>query len=280
MPELPEVETIARKLRPELVGRTVAAVEVLWQRTIDRPPVDRFSAAVTGARFTGVGRRGKFLVLEMDTGKVLLVHLRMSGKFTLRSAEEGPGDFKHARVRMQLDDGTWLIYVDPRKFGRFYLVDNVEEIVEPLGPEPLEAAFTAERLNRMLEGRRGEIKRLLLNQHFIAGLGNIYASEALWHARIHPCRSAGSLSDEETQRLHGAIVDVLRQGIRHGGTSLDDGQYVYPDGGLGAYQQRLKVYDRAGDQCPRCGYTLERIVQGQRSTYVCPACQPEEPRDV
>jgi formamidopyrimidine-DNA glycosylase len=277
MPELPEVETIARKLRPVLAGRTVALVDVAWARTIDRPSVGEFIAAMNGAQISEVGRRGKFLVMELDTGNVLLVHLRMSGKFTVRNAEDGPGTFKHARVTMQMDDGTWVIFIDPRKFGRFYLVDDINDIVAALGPEPLAASFTAERLARMLEGRRGEIKRLLLHQHFIAGLGNIYASEALWHARIHPRRRAGSLSETEARRLHDAIVEVLRQGIRHGGTSLDDRQYVYPDGGLGAYQERLNVYDRAGDLCPRCGYVLERFVQGQRSTYICPICQPEDP---
>lgn len=273
MPELPEVETIVRKLRPHLVNRRIDEVEVLWARTVDRPGLPDFQRILTGATITGLGRRGKFLIFDLNTGHTLLVHLRMSGKFSLRSPADGPGGHEHARLRMKLDDGAWLVFINQRKFGRFYLVDDVSEIVGALGPEPLSQGFTVSWLQGALEGRRGEIKRLLLDQHFLAGLGNIYASEALWRARIHPERPAGSLSDAEVRRLHRAIVTTLKSGIDHGGTSLDDRQYVYPDGRLGAYQEQLCVYDREGDQCPRCGYPLERIVQGQRSTYLCPVCQ-------
>ena len=275
MPELPEVETIVRKLRPHLVNRTIAAVEVLWAGTIDRPPLPEFRRRLTGATITGLGRRGKFLIFELNSGQSLLVHLRMSGKFSMRPPGAGPSDHEHTRVRMRLDNGAWLAFINQRKFGRFYLVEDIEEIVEHLGPEPLSETFTVGWLQEALEGRRGELKRLLLNQHFLAGLGNIYASEALWRARIHPERAAGSLSEAEVRRLHHAIVTTLKDGIAHGGTSLDDRQYVYPDGRLGAYQEQLCVYDREGDRCPRCGYTLERIVQGQRSTYLCPHCQKE-----
>ena len=153
-------------------------------------------------------------------------------------------------------------------------MDDPREITGELGPEPLSADFTPEWLAVHLAQRRGEIKPLLLNQRFIAGLGNIYVSEALWQAGIHPQRIAGTLTEAEAHRLHAAIVSVLRQGVENGGTSLDDRQYIYPDGKLGQNQHHLQVYDRAGDQCPRCGYALERIVQGQRSTYFCPVCQP------
>jgi len=273
MPELPEVETIARKLRPILTGYVITRVDVLWERTIDRPAADGFCNMTVGMKVMRVGRRGKFMRVEFETGKILLVHLRMSGKFAIRTAGEGPGEDKHTRVRMQLDNGTWVIYIDPRKFGRFYLVDDADEVLGALGPEPLAENFTAAWLTDHLTGRRGEIKPLLLNQRFIAGLGNIYVSEALWQAGIHPQRVAGTLTGGEVQRLHAAIISVLRQGIENGGTSLDDRQYVYPDGKLGQHQHYLQVYDRAGDQCPRCGYALERIVQGQRSTYFCPVCQ-------
>lgn len=273
MPELPEVETIARKLSPALVGHTVTDLDVLWERTLDRPDLPAFRAALVGATFTKIGRRGKFLVMDLDTGQTLLVHLRMSGKFSLES--EGPDeDDPHTRLRLRLDNGLWVAYIDQRKFGRFYLVDDPDEIVDDLGPEPLSPAFTEEALCDRLENRRGEIKRLLLNQQFIAGLGNIYASEALWQAGIHPTRTADSLSREESARLYRAIVDVLETGLMHGGTSLEDRQYIYPDGGTGEHQHHLKVYDRAGDACPRCGFALQRIVQGQRSTYYCPVCQP------
>jgi formamidopyrimidine-DNA glycosylase len=271
MPELPEVETIARKLSPYLVGHTFTDVEVLWPRTIDRPGLDKFKAAITGAQVIEVTRRGKYLMFKLDTPYTLLVHLRMSGKFFLHPTKHL--DDPHIRVRLKTDDGHWLIFSDTRKFGRFYLVDNVEEVIDNLGPEPLDPAFTVAMLSQRLEGRRGELKRLLLNQGFIAGLGNIYASEILWRARLHPQRVAGSLTHEEIQRLHEAIKAVLQQSIADGGTSLDDRQYVYPDGGLGRHQTQLMVYDRAEETCPRCGYAIVRIVQGQRSTYFCPVCQ-------
>jgi formamidopyrimidine-DNA glycosylase len=271
MPELPEVETIARKLAPVLTGQIIARVEVLWERTVDRPHFDAFCAALTGARVLTVDRRGKYIQMALSTGQTLLVHLRMSGKFAVY--HDGPGDDTHARLRMQLTDGTWVVYIDPRKFGRFYLVDDPREITGALGPEPLSADFTLEWLAAKVAQRRGEIKPLLLNQQFIAGLGNIYVSEALWQAGIHPQRVAGTLTAPEAQRLHAAIVAVLRAGVENGGTSLEDRQYVYPDGGTGQHQEYLGVYDRAGEQCPRCGYTVERIVQGQRSTYFCPVCQ-------
>ncbi len=270
MPELPEVETIARKLAPVLTGQTIARVDVLWARTVDRPTPDAFCAALTDARVLAIDRRGKYIQMALSTGQTLLVHLRMSGKFAVYS--DGPGEDTHARLRMQLADGTWVVYIDPRKFGRFYLVDDPHEITGALGPEPLSSDFTPEWLAAKVVQRRGEIKPLLLDQRFIAGLGNIYVSEALWQAGIHPQRSAGTLTTPEAQRLHTAIVAVLRAGLENGGTSLD-GHYTYPSGGTGQHQDYLRVYDRAGEQCPRCGYTLERIVQGQRSTYFCPVCQ-------
>ena len=271
MPELPEVETIARLLAPVLTGQTITRVEVLWARTVDRPDLETFCATLTGARVTNVDRRGKYIQTALSTGQTLLTHLRMSGKFTVYRG--GPGDDKHARLRWQLDDGAWVVYIDPRKFGRFYLVDDPREITGDLGPEPFSAVFTPAWLAEQLTQRRGEIKPLLLNQRFIAGLGNIYVSEALWQAGIHPQRIAGTLTESEAQRLHAAIVAVLRAGVENGGTSLEDRQYVYPGGGTGQHQDYLHVYDRAGEQCPRCGYAVERIVQGQRSTYFCPVCQ-------
>ncbi len=274
MPELPEVETIARKLSPHVVGRTFSDVEVLWERTIDRPDVGRFKAAIIGAKVIEVSRRGKYLMFKLDTPYTLLVHLRMSGKFFLDPIHASEHfDDPHVRVRLQTDDGQWLIFSDTRKFGRFYLVDDPDEVLDGLGPEPLDPAFTPDVLSQRLDGRRGELKRLLLNQGFIAGLGNIYASEILWRARLHPQRVAGSLTSAEVQRLYKAIRTVLRQSIADGGTSLDDRQYVYPDGELGRHQTQLAVYDHAEEACPRCGYEIVRIVQGQRSTYFCPVCQ-------
>jgi len=282
MPELPEVETVVRKLRPHVVGREIRVVELLWSRTVDRPDPRAFAEHLQGARITSLGRRGKFIRFSLDTGQSWLVHLRMTGKFFICLVDRGEchisetvrhWNLDHVRARFFLEDDLGLVYVDMRKFGRFYLVDDPQEVVGALGPEPLGDGFNAAWFLQALQGRRGEIKRLLLNQHFLAGLGNIYVSEALWRARIHPQRRADSLTAAEAARLHDAIVLSLRAGISNGGTSLDDRQYVYPDGGLGDHQSELVVYDRAGEQCPRCGYEVKRMIQGQRSTYFCPVCQ-------
>jgi formamidopyrimidine-DNA glycosylase len=279
MPELPEVETIARHLRPQLLSRAFVGVRVLWERTVDRPDVPSFCAALTGARVTGVGRRGKYVTLQLGTAQTLLTHLRMTGKLLLWPPDASPDDDQHVRVHFRLDDGRWLLFSDTRKFGRMYLVDDALEVVGDLGPEPLDDDFTPERLVGMLAGRRGRIKPLLLNQKFVAGLGNIYADEALWRAGVHPLRGAGTLTPDEVTRLHAGIVSVLRQAIEDGGTSLSDNQYLQPDGSAGAHQELLAVYGRAGSDCLRCGATVERIVVGQRGTHVCPSCQVEANSD-
>ena len=274
MPELPEVETIARQLRPQLLQRRFERVDILWARLVDRPSAMEFSRALQGATVEAVGRRGKFLSFGLNTGQTWLVHLRMTGKFRLWNAAAPPEEDPHVRARFRLDDGTRLDYSDSRKFGRFYLVDDPQTITGALGPEPLGPEFTPAWFSAALADRRGEIKRLLLDQSFLAGLGNIYVNEALWRAGIHPQRAAHTLTVAEITRLHAAIVSVLSEGVANGGATLPDRQYVYPDGALGQQQLHLAVYDRAGDRCPICGYPLERIVQAQRSTYFCPVCQP------
>ena len=274
MPELPEVEMIARMLAPHLAGRQIAEVRVLWERTVARPTAVEFVRQLTGARIESVGRRGKYLLFPLDSGQMWLAHLRMSGHFLLRTADVLHDLTSHVRAWLRFADGDGLWFVNPRKFGRFYLVDDPQAVLGSLGPEPLAPQLTGEQLAVRLRNRRGEIKRLLLDQRFIAGLGNIYANEALWRAEINPLRVAGSLTEAEAGRLHAAIVHVLREAIRDGGTRLADRQYVYPDGGSGQHQQRLQVYGREGAPCPRCGRALVRIVQGGRSSYFCPACQP------
>ena len=176
-------------------------------------------------------------------------------------------------MRFNLDDGRWLVFADTRKFGRLYLVDDPAEVLGDLGPEPLAADFTPERLARMLGGRGGRIKPLLLNQRFLAGLGNIYTDEALWRAGVHPLQAADTLTPDQVRRLHAGIVSVLREAIADGGTSLRDNQYRQPDGDTGAYQHLLAVYGRAEQDCPRCGAAVERLVVGQRGTHICPRCQ-------
>ncbi len=268
MPELPEVETIARDLRRQLSGHTFAHIQVLWPRTIDRPDPATFCARLTGATVTGVERRGKFILMPLDTGQTLLTHLRMTGQYLWGA------DAPHLRVRFALADGRTLLFTDQRKFGRLYLTDTPMDVLGGLGPEPLSPDLTPRRLAGMLAVRRRRLKPLLLDQRFLAGLGNIYTDEALWRAGLHPLRPANTLAPADAARLHAAIVALLTEAIAGGGTSLPDEQYQRPDGQQGDYQPLLNVYGRAGEPCPRCGTPIERITVEQRGTHFCPLCQP------
>ncbi len=270
MPELPEVETVARGLRDTLVGRTISAVTVRWPRTIARPGVGEFKDGIAGRRVVFVSRRGKYIVAGLDRG-YLLIHLMMSGRL-LVVPKDDPLD-KHTHTILDLDNGSQLRFRDVRKFGRVYLVDEVERVTGRLGPEPLDAGFTVDRFRQLLERRSGRLKPLLLNQEFVAGLGNIYADEALFAARLHPLRKADTLADDEQARLHRSIRAVLQDAIDARGTTLDDGGYVDARGRAGAFQQQLAVYAREGEGCTRCGTPIERVVVGGRSTHFCPICQ-------
>jgi formamidopyrimidine-DNA glycosylase len=269
MPEMPEVETIKRDLWPRLVGRTITGVTVGWEGCVDRPSVRGFCDQVTGRRIENVGRRGKFLVLSLSGDRTLLVHLRMTGSLRI----EDPADpwETHARLAFRLDNGEELRFVNVRKFGRIYLVNDPAEVLGDLGPEPLADEFTVDAFRALLANRRGMIKPLLLDQRFIAGLGNIYVDEALFRARIHPRRIARSLTSEEVSGLYDAIQEVLREAIADQGTSRSD--YVRPDGTEGTHQDRLLVSGKVGEPCPCCGTEIERLVVGGRGTYVCPHCQ-------
>jgi formamidopyrimidine-DNA glycosylase len=270
MPELPEVETIARGLAPLLVGRAIRSAAVFWQRTVAFPAVDEFVARLTGRRVVSVGRRGKYLVLELDEG-YLLIHLKMSGRLRLVAEAEPPGP--HTRLALDLDDGQQLRFDDARKFGRAYLLDDPLQITAALGPEPLAVDFLAADFCRLLARRKGRLKPLLLNQAFLAGLGNIYADESLFAARLHPLRRADSLDSDEEVRLYDAIRLVLGRAVNGHGTTLDDRGYVDALGKAGAYQEEIAVYGRKGRPCVRCGTPLERIVIGGRSAHFCPQCQ-------
>lgn len=269
MPELPEVETIKNDLRPLLVGRTIVEASVGWQGCVDRPSVEEFGEQIAGRRIERVGRRGKFISLTLSGGKTLLVHLRMTGKLLICEAT-APWE-PHTRLALRLDDGQEVRFVNVRKFGRVYLVADPEEVLGDLGPDPLDSTFGPERLWSLFRGRRRMIKPLLLDQRFIAGLGNIYADEALFRARLDPRRKADTLSAAELTRLHRAIRGVLVQGIADGGTSRSD--YVRPNGAEGRHQEHLLAYGRAGELCLRCGTPIERIVVSGRGTFVCPRCQ-------
>lgn len=272
MPELPEVETIARCLHGLVRGLTVADVEVRWPRTVATPSPEAFSRELAGLTVRGVSRRGKFVVIDLP-GKTLLTHLRMTGQLLFcESASEDLHADRHVHVLLRFGPGSWLYYRDVRKFGRLWLVDDPESVLAPLGPEPLDDAFTHESLNSLLGHRRRQVKPLLLDQHVLAGLGNIYVDESLWTAGIHPLRHASGLAPEEMRRLHTAIRAVLGQAVRNKGTTLQD--FCGPSGEAGRNQDVLAVVRREGEPCLRCGQDIERIVVGGRGTHYCPGCQP------
>ncbi len=278
MPELPEVETIARDLRAAgLPGRVFSCAQVSWPRAVAEPAVDEFCRRLAGRRIAGVGRRGKFLVIALCGGGELLLHLRMSGRLELCGPEAAR--LPHEHVVFRFRDGGELRFHDTRKFGRLYLTEDAGRILGRLGPEPLGASFTAASFFRALKAHRRRIKPLLLDQGFLAGLGNIYTDEALWEAGIHPGRPADTLSAPEAARLHRAIRRVLRRGLNNLGTSLGTGQanYYSVGGRRGRNADALRVFRRTGEPCPRCRSPIVRIVLGGRGTHFCPACQPEAP---
>jgi formamidopyrimidine-DNA glycosylase len=272
MPELPEVETVVRGLRTSLKGCTVTNVVVRWPGSIGAPDPARFVQRLVDRTVTRVDRRGKWIVIGLSDGQALLVHLRMTGQLLLEEA--GCPEDKYTRVIVCLDGGKRLRFSDMRKFGRLILTRSPGDVLGQLGPEPLAEDFTVKRFERMLARRRGRIKSLLLNQRFLAGLGNIYVNEALWQAHIHPLRSADSLSSDEVAELHQAICSVLRAAVLEGGTTLENGNFKQANGEAGEFASQLLVYGREGEPCECCGKPIERITVGQRGTYVCPECQP------
>lgn len=295
MPELPEVETVARDLQRWVAGATILDARVTWDRTIRHPqPPERFVAEISGATIRRVGRRAKSVLLHLDDGRVMTVALRMTGALII--APPGTPPDPYARVVFDLADGRQLRYRDVRKFGRIGLWPGgglrgigagrgdrsrrvaegrgryrIGEVFSGHGPEPLARSFSVGRFAERLGRRSAKLKTLLLDQSFIAGVGNIYADEALWRARLHPLRAADTLDEADVRRLHRAIRQVLRAGIANRGASFSD--YVGADGEPGANAERLAVYRRTGEPCLRCGHRVERIVVGQRSTHFCPRCQ-------
>ena len=276
MPELPEVQTIVDDLKQAgLIGRTLVDCRVTWPKTVAGMPVTDFCRRIAGRHVAAIGRRGKFIRADLAEGICLLLHLRMTGRLMLAGpgAPLGP----HEHVRFLLDDGRELRFYDPRKFGRVWLVDDPATVLGALGPEPLADGFTARVLAERLAGRRRALKPLLLDQHVLAGLGNIYVDEALWEAGLHPLRPAADLSAAQIRALHRAVRRVLRRGLANGGTSLGHGQgnFSATTRGAGANRRALKVFRRTGQSCPRCGAAIRRLVVGQRSTHICPRCQTE-----
>lgn len=274
MPELPEVETYVRELAPLLYGRRVTAAQVFWPRTIAAPGVDTFPALMIGQQFARFGRRGKFMLLGFASGSTLIVHLRMTGHLQLEPAAAQPD--KHTQVVLDLDSGERLFYRDARKFGRIWLVNDVTPVLAKLGPEPLDDQFMVDNLAQRLAGRHAAIKALLLDQSIVAGVGNIYADEALFRAGLHPLRPGGSLHPDELVRLHAAIRAVLAAGIAGAGSSLGGSNiqnYRRPGGQPGNFQEEHRVFQRTGQPCVVCGAPIVRIVVAQRSSHFCPHCQ-------
>jgi formamidopyrimidine-DNA glycosylase len=274
MPELPEVETTARGLRERIVGHKVVRVSgVDWPRMLPQTSEAELSAALERRKLISVGRRGKYLLIEFDKDRWLGIHRKMSGNLLLRPADAASE--AHTHLEIEFDDRTLLRFVDPRKFGRVYLFRSSEELTDfvanHLGPDSL-IDLNAEVLAEKLRGRRGRIKPLLLDQAFLAGIGNLYADEALWEAKLHPLRTADSLSEDEITRLAIAIKQVLVLGIERRGTSFSS--YRAADGTPGENQDFLNAYGRESQPCPRCGTPISRILIGQRSSHFCPHCQP------
>jgi formamidopyrimidine-DNA glycosylase len=269
MPELPEVETFVRALRRPLLGRTFTGARNDWPRLIVTPTPAELDARIAGRRVEAIDRRGKYLVLTLSDDETLILHLKMSGHLSVVPAGE-PAD-PHVHTVFPLDDGRELRFLDTRKFGRVYLVRDPAEVLGPLGPEPLADDFTAEAFTRRLRARRRVLKPLLLDQTFLAGVGNIYADEALHLAGILPWRVSHTLSDDEAAALHAAVRRVLELGIERQGASVRT--YYKPDGTRGEMQDEFAVYGRAGLPCLRCGTPVERVVLGGRATHYCPRCQ-------
>ncbi len=287
MPELPEVETVARQLDPELSGRRIERLEVLdgrWSRPV---PPEQLGEAVTGTTIHGLGRRGKYLLLALDGERTLVMHLRMTGNLVLVEGEdvidpsegrrlyegERSTSARHLRARFTLDDGREVWFTDPRRFGEAQLVedDKLDDRFARLGVEPLSEEFTAAALGEMAANRTAPLKSFLLDQSGVAGVGNIYADEALYRARLHPLSPAGSMKPEHHEALRDAVVGALEAGIDNGGSSIDD--YRDGRGEKGTMQDEFLVHTRAGEPCPNCETTIIRIVVGGRSTYYCPNCQ-------
>jgi formamidopyrimidine-DNA glycosylase len=280
MPELPEVETVARDLRPRIVGATIVGARCSWARTLRTHAPDAFAEAIAGRRVEAVGRRAKLVVIELSGDSALTIHLKMTGQLFVVPA--GTPKDPYVRLVLELADGRAVRFRDIRKFGKvgLYGRDPITgelttevggaAVFASLGPEPLDPAFTLREFRRRLRRRKGRLKPLLVDQSFLAGVGNIYADEALWTARLHPLRTAGTLRPPDERRLYASVRAILAEAVERRGSSIDD--YTAPDGD-GSMQERLQVYQRTGEPCPRCGRPVKRIVIGARSTHFCSWCQ-------
>ncbi|MBE0429775.1 MAG: bifunctional DNA-formamidopyrimidine glycosylase/DNA-(apurinic or apyrimidinic site) lyase [Thermoleophilia bacterium] len=273
MPELPEVETVKRQLAPALTGRSITRARILDPLIVAPAAAAGFKKKIRGRQITEVGRRGKYLKVELDSGLTLVLHLRMTGRLIHADMPYNSVNKRHLRLYLWLDDGSGLAFYDQRRFGKAVLLEPTQAAAlwERLGPEPLERSFSAVRLHRILNGRQRPVKSLLLDQSLIAGIGNIYADEALFRAGINPARPANRISAAEAQRLCRAIKQTLRSAIRLEGSSVDT--YRTARGARGRFQKTFRVHRREGEPCPTCDGTVKKIRIAGRSTYFCPSCQ-------
>lgn len=271
MPELPEVETVVRGLREPLIGHTVLDMWYDWGNVLRSPDPDQFAARIIGQTFRAVNRRAKYILCELDHD-ILVVHLKMTGRLYVVPDDAVENADRWVHFRLQLDGGMQLRFSDARKFGFVSLTDHISSLAPKLGPEPLTDEFTSAILRERMLKHRKNIKALLLDQHFIAGVGNIYADESLFRAGIHPQRTADTLTDDEIERLYLTIRESLNRGIDREGASIN--WYRKPDGTAGDMQNHFLVYDQEGKPCAVCGQPIEKIRVAQRGTHFCPHCQP------
>jgi len=271
LPELPEVETIKNELAPRVVGRCINGVTLNWKGMVAYPEAKEFCRGVIGKKIAGLNRRGKYLLFHLDNGDSLIIHLKMTGALILGNDLSRQPEYTRAVIH--LDNGDCIFFRDPRKFGKMRLVKDGDAITDKLGSEPLEGGFTAGKLAKLLEKRKAPVKMVLLDQKAIAGIGNMYADEALFAAGINPLRRADGLLKEEIGRLYKAIRRVLREAVGSKGASVST--YYRPDGGKGTAHFSFKVAHRRGQNCLKCGEPLKYIKVGNRGTYFCRQCQPE-----
>ena len=273
MPELPEVETIVRGLRKNILNTKIKKIEINYSKIIETHSTDDFISILINKQITEINRRAKYIVFELSNQYSLILHLRMTGKVLIKTKNDIPT--KHDHIIIHLDNNICLFYNDTRKFGRFYLTNNRKLILGKLGPEPFGKNFIFSEFSQNLSKTQRKIKALLLDQSFVAGLGNIYTDEALWEARIHPEQSANNISQNKQKALFEAIKNVLQKGIENQGTSLGDGQgnYASSENNRGNNQNSLMVFAKTGEPCPNCENPIQKIVVAQRGTHFCPSCQ-------
>ena len=269
MPELPEVETVKNELSPYVIGRHITGVTLFWEGIVRQPSAEEFHSRIIGQEITGITRRGKYLIVGLSSGDVLIIHLKMTGSLLVNQDSSQPT--KYTRAIIHLDKDTNIFFRDPRKFGVIRLVKDENSIIGKLGPEPLEADFTPQVLAQCLAKRTAPIKALLCDQSLIAGIGNMYADEVLFTTRVHPLRAGKSLSREEVERLHSSIRRILWAAINNKGASVDT--YFRPDGTKGTAHFEFKVAHRGSESCPDCGTSIQRLPIRNRGSYFCPKCQ-------